>query len=151
MKVDLDLGRLFDAHDYRDEETVTLKVPLVLPYHIDLSEFERVDGKIEYNGQHYRLIKQKLINDTLHIVCYRDKHTQQIEQVLSDYVKTFTDNPVHDKHQAKELTGFLKDFLPTGMTYQSSNGGWNRTLSFSHLEPSTCTTDLPVDSPPPKA
>jgi len=38
-KTKLDLVQRLDNDDYRVEETVTLKVPLALPYHIDSDEF----------------------------------------------------------------------------------------------------------------
>jgi hypothetical protein len=149
FKVNRDVVQRLDDQDYVDDETVTLKVPLVLPYHIELSEYERVDGEIEHEGQTYRLVKQKHENDTLFIVCYRDSHSQQIKQVLADYVKTFTDRPADHKHQTKDFTGFLKDFLPAHLSFLTTTEGWSRSLDLAMIEKSLSTTYLPVDAPPP--
>ena len=34
--------------------------------------YERVNGEFEHNGEFFKLVKQKLENDTLNIVCIKD-------------------------------------------------------------------------------
>jgi hypothetical protein len=76
----------FDADLYDESETFTIKVPISIPYAVDQSDFERVDGEFEHQGQIYRMVKQRLSNDTLHIVCIKDHHETRITQALKDYV-----------------------------------------------------------------
>ena len=97
---------------------------MTLPYHLD-SEYERVDGEIEHDGEFYRLVKQKLEKDTLYIVCIKDHDSKRIKQALADYVKTFTDKPVDAKHQGKFSASFIKDFLPTSIEITPASAGWN--------------------------
>ena len=149
-KTSVELAQYLDDQQYGDEETVTLKVPLVLPYRIDLAEYQRVDGEVEYEGEFYQLVKQKLDNDTLYIVCYKDKNSKRIKQVLADYVKTFTDKPVDAKHQPKFSAGFIKDFLPSKLTVQSLEEGWNLPITFTDRQQETYNNLLAIDSPPPK-
>ncbi|HEX6890362.1 MAG TPA: hypothetical protein VF141_06710, partial [Chryseolinea sp.] len=99
-KNEIDLVQRLDNDQYLEEQTVTLKVPMTLPYHLD-SEYERVDGEIEHDGEFYRLVKQKLQKDTLYIVCIKDQGSKRIKQALADYVKTFTDKPADAKHAGK--------------------------------------------------
>jgi hypothetical protein len=142
---------MFNDQAYLDEETVTLKVPLVLPYRIDLGEYERVDGEIEYAGEFYRLVKQKLENDTLFIVCYKDQDSKRIKQVLADYVKTFTDKPLDAKQHAGFYSGFIKDFIPTRTTVEAMTSGWCLALCFGIIQEPDYHSLIAIASPPPKA
>ena len=145
-----DLVQRLDDNDYLEEETVTLKVPLALPYHIDSEEYERVDGEIEHNGEFYQLVKQKLEKDTLYIVCIKDHDSKRIKQALSDYVKTFTDKPIDAKHSVKSFSGFIKDFLPSSIEITSASSGWNYTVAVTSLRDSFSNRSIAVFSPPPQ-
>lgn len=140
-----------DNKQYSEHETVTLKVPMAVPYHIDVNEFERVDGEIEYKGEYYRLIKQKLEKDTLYIVCIKDQDSKRINQALADYVKTFTDKPANTKQSSKHLTSFIKDFLPSSVELANLSSGWDTTSpSSTEIDDFFSSVLLTVLSPPPQ-
>jgi hypothetical protein len=145
------LRQQFDADNYANQE-VTIKVPITLPYASDSKGYERVDGDFEHNGQVYRLVKQKLQSDTLYIVCVKDNHTQKINQVLADYVKSYTDKPSSTKQSTKTISVFSKDFLTTTTCVEISCGGWRfsafRSTKKSDLYNFTFTTHL---AQPPEA
>jgi len=147
----LDLVQRLDSHQYSEDETVTLKVPMAIPYHIDSETYERVDGEIEHNGEFYRLVKQKLAKDTLYIVCIKDNDSKKIKQALSDYVKTFTDKPVDAKQTSKFLTGFIKDFLPSSIEITPASAGWNYSVTLSSKCDFFTNRSLAVFSPPPQS
>jgi len=144
-----DLVERLDNDQYMEEETVTIKVPMTIPYHLD-SEYERVDGEIEHNGEFYRLVKQKLQKDTLYIVCIKDQESKRIKQALADYVKTFTDKPVDTKHAGKFFTNFIKDFLPTSIEISPASAGWNHEVSLAGIFDSFSSRSIAVVSPPPQ-
>ena len=149
-KTSNDLVERLDNHDYLEEQTVTLKVAMTIPYHLD-TEFERVDGEIEHNGEFYRLVKQKLEKDTLYIVCIKDQDSKRIKQALADYVKTFTDKPVDAKSTGKFISSFIKDFLPTSLEITPASAGWNYTVALANTIDSFNSRSLAVFSPPPQA
>ena len=138
-----------DNHQYLEEQTVTLKVAMTIPYHLD-SEYERVDGEIEHNGEFYRLVKQKLEKDTLYIVCIKDQDSKRIKQALADYVKTFTDKPVDAKSTGKFVASFIKDFLPTSIEITPASTGWNYTVVLANTIHSFNSRSIAVFSPPPQ-
>ncbi len=123
-KTSQDLVQRLDKSDYLENETVTLKVPIAIPYHLDTKEFERVDGEIEHQGEFYRLVKQKLANDTLYIVCIKDNKTQRLKQALADYVKTFTDKPSTSHNHTSLASTFIKDFIPHTFAVEHVSAGW---------------------------
>ncbi len=96
-----ELVQKLDNNSYKESETVTFKMPITVPYYNEARDFERVDGEFEHNGEVYRLVKQKLSQDTLYIVCVKDQESKKINQVLADYVKTFTDKPSSAKQGTK--------------------------------------------------
>jgi hypothetical protein len=150
-KTTTDLVQRLDNHDYLEEETVTLKVPMAIPYHIDSEEYERVDGEIEHNGDFYRLVKQRLEKDTLYIVCIKDHDSKRIKQALTDYVKTFTDKPSDAKNTGKFLTSFIKDFLPTSIEITPASAGWTYSVVLVSKTDFFNSRSLAVVSPPPQS
>ena len=137
-----------EARDYLESETVTIKIPLSVPYYGD-TEFERVDGEIEHEGQFYRLVKQKLAKDTLHVVCIRDTRAKHIHEVLADYVNTFTDQS-SDRSGAKSIQSFIKDYFPSTFALREAANGW--TVSLSYCDPEIELSDpfRTFPSPPPR-
>jgi hypothetical protein len=128
-----ELVQRLDSDSYRESETTTFKIPLTVPYYTDSRDFERVNGEFEFNGEVYRLVKQRLHQDTLHIVCVKDNESKKINQVLADYVKTFTDKPCNSKQSTKSLLGLIKDFIPFSVSVDTNSFGWEHRLDYSSL------------------
>jgi hypothetical protein len=82
----------------------------------------------------YRLVKQKLNRDTLFIVCVKDAHSKKINQALTDYVKTFADQPINSKQQSKLIQSFIKDYLLTGTVVESQSSGWIKQVTHSYFK-----------------
>ena len=113
-----------DSEHYTETETVTIKIPLAIPYASDDKDFERVDGEFEHNGEFYRLVKQRLQHDTLFLVCLKDQGSKRIHKALADYVKTFTDKPVDSKQGAKGIPSLIKEYLCSACSIKHSSAGW---------------------------
>jgi hypothetical protein len=146
----LDVAIQLDADDYDESEVIVIKVPLSVPY-MENTDFERVSGEIEHKGEFYNLVKQKLSNDTLFVVCVKNQQRKHIEKALEDYVKTFTDKASEPGHQAKLVPSFIKDFLPTEILIESSIAGWSTSISFGQIDSAPLYPDPTTTSPPPKA
>jgi hypothetical protein len=145
----IQFSQRLDVDSYDPSETVTMKVPLAIPYASD-TEYERVDGEIEHNGESYRLVKQKLQQDTLYIVCVRDVKTDHIKQALAEYVKTFRDAPQNGPQQ-KVIPNFIKDFIQTSFNMGTSSTGWRQVMTIAYIEEGTKGPFLSSPSPPPKS
>jgi hypothetical protein len=113
-----------DDDQYDDAETVSIKIPITIPYVTDSHDFQRVDGVFEHEGDFYRLVKQKLQLDTLHIVCVKDQQSKRINQALTDYVQTFTDKPSTEKQHTLTFSDFIKDYLTTSVSLSNLSFGW---------------------------
>jgi hypothetical protein len=152
LKTTQDLIQRLDDDRYSEAETFTLRLPMAIPYQSGQDEYQRVDGEIEHNGEYFRLVKQKLANDTLYIVCLKDTKSGRVRQALNDYVKTFSDKPVDAKHQLKSFTGFIKDYLPTSFAVRSLTAGWSLPwIVLSWTDDPLQDPAVSVVSPPPEA
>lgn len=146
-----EIARRLDSEKYHREETITLKVPMAIPYYSGNEEYERVEGEIEHEGEFYRLVKQRIVHDTLYIVCIKDNVSKNIKQALSDYVKTFTDKPIDKPLKGKSQISFAKDYLPTTFTISDEDtSGWKRSVSWVSADVFYQNRPKPVFGPPPK-
>lgn len=139
----------FDIGNYKVGPEITFKVPLTLPYATDMNEYERVDGEFHYQGDVYRLVKQKLTRDTLHIVCVKDCQSKKIDRALADYVKTFTDHPSGAKNHSKSAPSLSKDFFSTVITVEKKQMGWEYSLQWPDLSQGKVSSfQQPIIQPP---
>lgn len=117
-----------DRNHYQPEETITFKVPLAVPYALEQTEYTRVDGEFSHQGEYFRLVKQRLSQDTLYVVCIKDRQGTRLHQALTDYVKTFTGKPVKGKEAGKLQLNFIKDYLCSHFSLERLSDGWVHTL-----------------------
>lgn len=122
------MTKTLDADQYDESNTISFEIPLSLPYMADQPDFERVDGLFEHKGEFFRMVKQRYAKDTLTIICIRDTHNQKIEQALSDYVKTFADNPVDQDAPSKLSVSFIKEYISGTFAIGNICTGWETDL-----------------------
>ena len=128
---DLTMSRTLDAEHYDNTKTLTLKIPVSIPYVADQSDYQRVDGKFKHGGEFYRLVKQKYARDTLTVVCVRDHENERISEALSNHVKTFIDNGSDSEESLKITVSFIKDFLSQKFSILTITPGWQSKITTS--------------------
>jgi hypothetical protein len=146
------IASIIDSGSYIEEETIVFKVPMSLPYSPP-PDFERISGKLEYNGEFYELVKQKLENDTLHVVCLKNHDEKRLVSTMNDYVKLSHDLPGAEQKAYNFLGKLLKEYKTESRTTFIEASSWRlstTTLNIFNL------ADFPVFSedvpfPPPKA
>jgi hypothetical protein len=116
--------RKLDTEHYNTTETITLKIPIAIPYAADSRGFERIDGEFEHHGEFYRLVKQRLSHDTLYIICVKDHQSKRINQALVSYVKNFTDKPADNHHHTKAFNNLGKDYVSHAFSISHESFGW---------------------------
>lgn len=135
MKVAQAARENFDYDNYQHSAEITFQVPLTLPYTTDMDDYQRVDGEFNHNGETYRLVKQKLTNNMLYVVCVKDTHASTINKALEDYVKTFSDNPSNEKNPSKtSVPSFTKDYYSTSISVESKNSGWEFQINWPEVQ-----------------
>jgi hypothetical protein len=76
-----------DRESYNEEDLITIKVNLLLPYPPATTSFERVDGEINIRGKIYKYVKRKVQDGGLVLVCLPDKNKIRLENARDDYFK----------------------------------------------------------------
>lgn len=146
-----EMKALFDEDIYELGHEITIRIPLTLPYGTETHEYTRVDGEFEYNGEMYRMVKQRYLDGALQLVCVKDNQSKKIKQALSQIVKSFTDKPSTEKSSTKTIQTFIKDFMSTTTSLQSDVSGWNNSLIYISQERVYQSLAVELSSPPPKA
>ena len=122
-----------NADHYAGSETITIRVPLNMPYSSNSDSYERTNGEFEYNGEFYRLVKQKRYNDTLYVVCIKDIDHQRLKETLNQYANSLTDKtPVQKSSSPKSNFDFLKEYIVSLFDDAGLINGWSRNLTYAH-------------------
>lgn len=147
-RADQQLSEQLDANLNNVAGSFEIKIPLTLPYPLQQKDFERKDGEFVHKGEHFRLVKQKLENDTLTIVCIKDQKAQQLTHVMEEFrAKTSS-----DQTDGVMLSGkVIQEYERLEVLLVITISGW--TLSFESYSPSAdfSSITLASPSPPPRA
>ena len=109
--MDAVLEARLDKGYYHDEELITVKAPINLPYQTNGKEFERVDGEINVNGTIYKYVKRKVYNDTMIFLCIPHKEKTQFQAITNDFFGKSNDLPGGDNNKKTEvIKQMLTDF-----------------------------------------
>lgn len=141
---DREITRRLDTDLYSGSEAITIEIPISIPYAVESSGFQRVDGEFEYQGEIYRMVKQHFSNDTLFLVCVKDAKSTRISQALKDYVKTFADQPGDAKSRSGTHLTLIKDYISASFSLDHSSQGWTSVVCNQTMPPvfidSFCTS-----------
>ena len=144
-----ELQQKLDEGVYGENQTMTLTLPMALPYQIDRN-FERVDGEFEYKGEFYKLVKQQLRRDTLYVVCVKDQREKELVSEMIEFTKLANDLPASS--QTLKLFGSLcKDYTSnTSLELISHQVGWTAQVDFTTGSFQLISHTMPINSPPPR-
>jgi hypothetical protein len=145
-----DLLHRLNADAYSSEDVVVLTIPLSLPYPVYDAEYERADADLEYKGEHYQLVKQKIENDTLFMVCVKDHRQKSLDRTMNEYTNLANSLPTSAKHTMDLMGKLFKDFTGTNFTTPSMALVLKYDIPFVVDDFNLIQQISPVDSPPPK-
>lgn len=151
VHADQALTKKLDAGLYAEAETVELKIAVTLPYPLQQRGYERVNGKFEYKGEHYKLVKQKHAHDTLYVICIRDSQQKKLVKTMNAYAKMTNDLPSSTDNTLHLFGKFLKDFEPVAPTALLHQRGWSKSLPLTLKTFFLPHHNSVIPSPPPEA
>ncbi|MBT1687319.1 hypothetical protein [Dawidia soli] len=103
-----------DAGAYQATETITLKLPLNLPYLLaGQGENHRLHGSIRYQGNSYTLVSQRIDADTLYVVCLPNREERRVASLFARLADPMN-NTVAAPLKVPKLPDNL-DYLPAGV------------------------------------
>ncbi len=104
-----------DAKDYTDNELLSIKTTLHLPYYTSANEFERAYGSVTVNGQEYEYVKRRVHNDTLELLCLPNAAKTKLKAAGNDLAKASSDGSANAPTKKSSTTIRLNfpDFYQT--------------------------------------
>jgi hypothetical protein len=148
------LNEKINNDQYKEDQTITIKVPLALPYPVQQDEYQRVEGDFEHLGEFYKLVKQKYSNDTLYVVCIKNVDEKKATKVFSDLAKLSTDqnSSPSNNQSAKTIVNIIKDYNPVVEQIQLAHRqAIELGISFTFFSTNILSQDITVLSPPPES
>ena len=123
FKNNIAMTKRLDANQYDESQAIRLEIPMNVPYLSDDVDFERVDGMFTYDGETYRLVKQKYSKDILTLIVIKDTEDKRINDAISDYVMSFSDTG--DDGDVQMTVSFIKDYIPQTFAILTTSFGWS--------------------------
>lgn len=99
-----------DQNEYSNDELISIKTPLTLPYYTNSEQYERVDGTIEMEGIEYRYVKRRVFNDSLELLCLPNWGKEQLQSAKLEFFKL--NNDWKSAQDGKKSTATAKPVLP---------------------------------------
>jgi len=146
------MNEQIDNDQYSANQTITIKIPLSLPYAAQQDSYERAHGDFEHHGEFYKLVKKKYSDDTLYVVCLKNPEEKKAFNVLSNFVKLSTDQSSTPNHQnSKTIASVIKDYNPVVRQFLfGQREAIELAKPISFLNVTILSTDSLVISPPPE-
>ena len=86
FKSQTQMAGIIEAKKYAQEDLISLKIPVNLPYSPNNQDFENFEGNIDINGINYQYIKKRIYKDTLEVICIANYSKTYIQQ-SSKYIE----------------------------------------------------------------
>lgn len=83
-----------DKQDYGDDELISIKTVLNLPYYSSSPHFERVYGSATVNGIVYEYVKKRVYKDTLELLCLPNESGTKLQDIRNNLAQAAADGEV---------------------------------------------------------
>lgn len=108
-----------DKNNYNDNELISIKTTLNLPYYTSSTNYERAYGSVTINGVAYEYVKRRVHNDTLELLCLPNQTKTNLQSVKNEITKSQADAPTEKKnHSTIKIP--LPDFCQPIKTFSAS-------------------------------
>ena len=108
-----------DNEQYSEEDLITIKTPLNLPYYSSTTDFERAYGSVEVNGMIYEYVKRRVSQDTLELLCIPNKTKAHLQSTQNAFVKLSVDGSSfpNEKKSVNTFKITLPDYFQQSSEY----------------------------------
>src|SRR5664279_622544 len=85
-KADAAMESRLDKDQYDESELISLSIPLNNPYQNEQSGFERIIGEINFRGNTYKLVKRRITDGILVLLCLPDTRKMVLKKAGTESV-----------------------------------------------------------------
>lgn len=147
---DASLEKQVDKNDYDQQQLITIKTKLDLPYYSSSPEFERAYGSITINGTSYQYVKRRIYKDTLELLCVPNDAKTKMQSLKNEITKALADGQASNSKKHITIKIPLPDFFQTLKIF-SATCSLNQTTIFSEYNYSIATGYRLEHKKPPKS
>ncbi|CAN5132388.1 hypothetical protein BH11BAC6_BH11BAC6_12050 [soil metagenome] len=147
---DVTLTAKLDGGNYNESDLITVKIPVNMPYLLNQTNFERVDGEITFNGQLYKYVKRNVQNDTMTLLCIPNPEKTELQQKVNEYAGKVNGLPSNDNNKKAET---CKQQISDFDVYENialNSGKKIQAVSNLHKNTNLLQQFLPVNTEPPE-
>ncbi|NTS41794.1 hypothetical protein HRG84_12835 [Flavisolibacter sp. BT320] len=80
-----------DEDNYSNDELISIKTPLNLPYYTSSPEYERAYGSVNIEGVVYDYVKKRVYNDTLELLCLPNSAKTKLHDIKNTITQSAAD------------------------------------------------------------
>lgn len=80
-----------DEDNYSNDELISIKTPLNLPYYTSSPEYERAYGSVNIEGVVYDYVKKRVYNDTLELLCLPNSAKTKLHDIKNTITQSTAD------------------------------------------------------------
>lgn len=141
-----------DKQDYTDDELISVKTVLHLPYYTSSNDYERAYGSINIDGKDYEYVKRRVHNDTLELLCLPNLDKTKLKAAGNDIAKASADgNTAPIKKSGTTLKISLPDFCQSINAFSASVESSNKQVYSSYNSRFSSTNYSMQQERPPQA
>lgn len=130
-----DIGKraaeLIETHASEISGNLIFRMPVGDTYAIIPDEYIPLEGTIEFEGATYRLVKQKLHDKLLYVVCVKDDQTRIATEEINEIIAAVSGQPTSSSTTSVNvLNTLMKYCMSSSVGNELSSEGWSREVFF---------------------
>lgn len=85
------LEKHVDEQEFTNDELVSVKTTMYLPYYSGSPSYERAYGSVTIDGKEYQYVKRRVLHDTLELLCIPNLAKARLQVVGAEFAKSSAD------------------------------------------------------------
>jgi hypothetical protein len=147
-KADITMESRLDLNQYDESDLLSLTIPLNNPYQIEQTRFERINGEINFQGKTYKLVKRKVTDGNLVLLCIPDSHKMVLKKAKTEFGNETSGLTSNSKNSSG--SGTQKNFSGSDYLKQFTNleiRKFENVIIVYHSYHQICFSDPQIDAP----
>jgi len=100
-----------DNNGYDQQDLISIKTKLDLPYYTSSPQFERAYGSITINGTSYQYVKRRVYKDTLELLCLPNQAKTKMQSIKNELTTAFAEGQATTPKKHTTIKISLPDFF----------------------------------------
>jgi hypothetical protein len=153
-RADIKLELALDHKGYDDEDLISIRQAINLPYYSSSDDFKRLDGEINVDGTIYKYVKVRVYKDSLELLCIPHYSKMKIQNSKNEFYKLVNELNTSDhkkksgseQKQTKVVTSEFEELVATNFAQAHLQA---LSTSFFYTTPSTSDAVAKAEERPP--